>query len=474
MANKYVDRSATFNGDGTASNQAASAGAVGAWNSLANPLNNVPGFGSIVGGDNVYIRTKNGTNLSETKTDANITTPARTAALPVNWIFDDGTVWPGDAGVFTLTTAAAGTLRTWTLGSFNNLIGAARNFRLYAPFTGWQASALIVQQCYIKDLWFETYKDASSGHVAQILAGNAGLQATTWENCLFAFGALNGALGQIAFGPDATHKLVNCDIDLTGANTTTDGQVLLTGGYGGSAVEIIGGNVLAAAPVHYLYESYSTTTPLDIKIDGMGVGLLKLDPRTAAMFAAGYENQNIDITNITNTLFGMTSNRNSGRVDWRDGENYPYGNAVQIDAENTPWSYKVFSRASVSLPFVFPVLEELFTAAAATKTITANLLINNNLASPQKDQWWMTVSYVSNVTGLRVSETTRAAGALDTATGVWNSTVYGAQNYTQYKLALTTAAAIKQHTTILVTLFTTRPAVLSTDFYFVDPEVVIV
>lgn len=474
MANKYIDKSATFNGDGTASNQAASAGAVGAWNSLANCLNNVPGFGSIANGDNIFIRTKNGTDLSETKTDANITTPARTAALPVNWIFDDGTVWPGDSGVFTLTTAVTSTIRTWTLNNYNNLIGKNRNFKIdWSGYTGQVGYGLTTGINYITGIATET-PTTTSNRVAQMnITGASSGSETLFDKCYFDINSMYGTTYEpMVFAQYGTARFVNCEIDLTGVVPSTAYGVLGLGSFG-VVVEFIGGFVTGGDPSHSLVRVQNGSA-CTVIANGTDFGLISLDPAPAVPFSVTQNNQLIDLTNVAGTVFGMTVNKNSGRVDWRNGENYPYGNGVLIDASNTPWSYKVFSRASASMPLFFPVLEEHFTASAATKTITANLLINNNLTSPQKDEWWMTVSYVNNATGLRVSETTRASGALTTTTGVWNSTVYGAQNYTQYKVELTTANAIKQHTTILVTLFTTRPAVLSTDFYFVDPEVVIV
>lgn len=58
MANKYLIHGATYCGDGTASNEAASAGAVGAWNDINVLEGTAPAQGSLAAGDVVYIRSK--------------------------------------------------------------------------------------------------------------------------------------------------------------------------------------------------------------------------------------------------------------------------------------------------------------------------------------------------------------------------------------------------------------------------------
>ncbi len=138
MANKYIDTSATYNGDGTASNQAASAGAPGAWNSFQNVLIGTPGYGSVAAGDVIYVRTKNGANnLSETSTSTAIITSTTigTESSPVIFVFDAGSVWVGDSGTFTWSTGASANARVvWN----SNLIFLATeyNFVVTNGYTG--------------------------------------------------------------------------------------------------------------------------------------------------------------------------------------------------------------------------------------------------------------------------------------------------------------------------------------------------
>ena len=69
MANKYIIHGATYCGDGTASNEAASAGAVGAWNDINVFEGTAPAYGTApAAGDTVYIRSKTraGADISRT------------------------------------------------------------------------------------------------------------------------------------------------------------------------------------------------------------------------------------------------------------------------------------------------------------------------------------------------------------------------------------------------------------------------
>lgn len=475
MGNKYIDVSATYNGDGTSSAQAGSAGAAGAWNSLANCLNGAPGYGSISNGDDIFIRTKNGSNLGETYSTGNITTAARTAASQVRWIFDDGTVWAGSSGVFTLTLGTTATGRTWTLNDYNSVSAVENNFVLDIPYTGTIVTCMTVGACTLRGMTVLTNHNSGTAGVAitQVTTGSAA-PGTTWERCLFDTGRLYSntpLFSQSNYG--CKHTFIECVFDITGANDGSTADIFLFGlGAYGSEIEVIGGRVIGSTVYQRLVKLAGVGNQAMFRADHFDPGSLLLDPVPALFFADNAQAQAFDLSNCGGP-FRMTYNCGACRIDWRDGENYPYGNAVLPNSTNTPWSYKVFSRASPARPATLFTLGEIYKPAAATKTVTVNLLINDNLSSPRNDEWWAVVSYTQDSDGVRVSQTTRAASALTTASGVWNSTVYGAQNYSEFKIALTTATAIKQDTEVLVTLLCSRPSGAATNFYFVDPEIVI-
>ena len=69
MANKYIIHGATYCGDGTASNAAASAGAAGAWNDINVFEGTAPAYGTApAAGDVVYIRSKTNAGADITRT----------------------------------------------------------------------------------------------------------------------------------------------------------------------------------------------------------------------------------------------------------------------------------------------------------------------------------------------------------------------------------------------------------------------
>src|SRR5574337_453731 len=108
MAAKYFIFGATYNGDGTTSSEAASNGAAGAWNQASILTGTAPTYGSLSAGDTVLIRSKTGAgadlDISNTLAGSiTLGSSAGTAANPVTWILDDGTVWSGKNGTLTYT-----------------------------------------------------------------------------------------------------------------------------------------------------------------------------------------------------------------------------------------------------------------------------------------------------------------------------------------------------------------------------------
>ena len=87
MANKYIIHGATYCGDGTASNAAASAGATGAWNDINVFEGTAPAYGTApAAGDVVYIRSKASAGADITRTlaaDVNLGSANATADNPI-------------------------------------------------------------------------------------------------------------------------------------------------------------------------------------------------------------------------------------------------------------------------------------------------------------------------------------------------------------------------------------------------------
>lgn len=164
----------------------------------------------------------------------------------------------------------------------------------------------------------------------------------------------------------------------------------------------------------------------------------------------------------------------NGLVEW-DAEAspaYPTLSAVQLDGA-TPWSLKALwlNNGEVlqcnELKVVTPSL--VYRGAAATKTITLEMFCRSALISAlDRLKVCMMVSYVSNTTGKVAMEILQAvpssSSASWTGAGSWSG-------YAAYKVALTTAAAVKPNTEIKLQLrLHGKPNAGQNENVFIDPE----
>ena len=120
MAERYLIHGAAYCGDGTASNEAASAGAAGAWNNINVLEGSAPAYGALAAGDTVYIRSKTSGGADITRTlaaNATLGYASATDAAWVRWVVDGGTVWSGINGTVQYDCPSTYTV---TLRSYNS------------------------------------------------------------------------------------------------------------------------------------------------------------------------------------------------------------------------------------------------------------------------------------------------------------------------------------------------------------------
>jgi len=119
-----------------------------------------------------------------------------------------------------------------------------------------------------------------------------------------------------------------------------------------------------------------------------------------------------------------------------------------------------------------PVLK-LFTDTAASKTITAHVLVADTISTANKESLWLDVSYTDDTTGVPVSLSTRdySAAALATDTAAWSATTWGSINLLKRKLEITTPTSIKKDTPVLITLRGTVKSASDQDLMFFCPDV---
>lgn len=234
MANRYVDLSATNNGDGTAANQAASGGATGAWNSLATML------AAVSSGDVVYIRRVTATStLSSSSTLVGGVTYAgwpksgdalysgRPASGTSNGWDSDGADYPDwtyTVASAALTVAGGTNITLSRVKVKNSAAGSA------VCFTHTSGTGLSVTGCY-----FQTTNASATPNCVKLNAG-AGV-SLTFNNNTIDLAATGDTLGSVLQVGSAAN-LYNTTILVTTHNSSGANHpvYIMTNGSGGSMI----------------------------------------------------------------------------------------------------------------------------------------------------------------------------------------------------------------------------------------------
>lgn len=481
MASKYIIEGSTYNGDGTTSSAAASHGAAGAWNSLVAQLAGTGGAGGSptypAAGDDVYVKCATGTTtISLTATLTFSTTP--TQASPINWVFDDGTIWAGNAGTVIIRTGT-GTSYPIVGKDYHNFIGKNKNFQFNCRWTSATATSWVT-------LGWGRYQDIyfSEDYTANIIYTHTlGTSSTAcmivFRDCKFDCFTEYTTYTDFAFSSISSMKHVaefwNCEFDSRNRTTTT-GALLNNLSSGGGVYRIYGGKISNSNENYHLWTQTSQEA-VEIITDGFDPGLTNL---TYTSYTTQSDANGLLMTNIPGTIMGFTKIGYASEIHWRNGLNYPTLNGILPDGSSTYFSYKVYPKnTNASMLTHFPLSKKWYTGTAATKTVTVELLISNTYANPKQNEWWIGLNYVKDSDGTVASmssfekPSTGGYTNLASSSAGWSTTTYGATSYTKYKIALTTASAIKQYSMIDVKLYSSRVAPSATDFYFVDPEITI-
>lgn len=464
MANKYIDVSATFNGDGTTSAQAASDGAAGAWNNLRNVFLKTPGFGSVADGDVIFVRTADSGGALGEAFGAATAIGGGTETAPIQYVFDNGDVWT-EYGKF-LISQGTGTV---TFGNYLIITCDDRNYDFYNSYggssiiTGW-----LVNACILRNPIFTTVKYAGNGLVKFFLNGSSTAQSTAViDNPLFNVGMLyTNNSGFVVPSNYSDALMINPVFDMDGCGTTD--RWLFDSSTYGFRLHVYGGKVLNSTETQNLirYTAGTGSAP-DITFDGFDPGLLKIAP---PVYSSGPANcYTVTLSNIGD-LYSYVNARLNGYVSWLAGKNYPTLDAILPDASSTPWSYLVFPAAGGPCrPFPLPQLLKLYTGTSAVKTLTVNFLQKDSYVT-KDNMMWATFTYTGS-DDVTYCESTLGNGAdVANSTAGWSAVIYGVNTYEKKKLELTTAHAIKQNTEIKVKVFIGLVAATSEDFFFVDPE----
>lgn len=464
MATKYFIFGAAFNGDGTSSSEAASDGAAGAWSQESILTGTAPTYGSLAAGDFVEIRSKtgNGANadISKTLSTATFGNSAGTAAAPITWRLDDGTVWSGVSGTLTYTTS--GTTVVATLRQHNRFVSRVAGNWIFQWTATSPGSVPCIWAGIVDGLKFDFAARTASTSVS-IRCDNGG----TYFRPRIVFGR-TGTSGGILVANNCRVRLIDPDIELQSAANVGGGIFGQSGFFGHFHVrggQMHGSGATTGVP---LVKGPSSTNSM--VFDSVGFQVPKA--MDAASLAAG---------NSIATLMGLDGGSGGavatygGTADSRNIDSYyPTLNATLPDSGSSgvSWRLAPSTVCSNDTPLMLTIAE-LYADTAAAVTLTQELLIATGWTgtAPDKSNVWMEVSYIDDSTGLPVHQTTRVldGGSLDTSTASWSATTWGAVGLAKYKLAITTASDVAQDTAITVALFTTAASGSSNDIMIACP-----
>jgi hypothetical protein len=469
MANKYIIHGATYCGDGTASNEAAGAGQAGAWNDINVFEGTAPAQGTLSAGDVVYIRSKTsaGADITRTVNASNVTLGSANASSGswITWILDGGTVWSGVDGVlqYSLSGVYVSILR-----DYNEYVCEVQDaLRIVEVGNTNNGKNWVTLQTYtkLKNLLLD-FSAHSLEYAGKIVSG--GFHSDHYlENVHIKVN--RNWYGSFSMNQSGKITLINPDIELT--TNTDNGYAFFQGAGYGCSVRIYGGRFHGAGAVtgRYLFGDFIQSGS-NLLVYGLDI------PREVIL-----SNLPAGPSGFTRAM-GLDNGTGANVIEWwgeadsRDDNNYPTLSSFLPNSTSTPWSWKIRTlQATRYRPMVLPT-SQLYTDTAATKTITLNLLVNQDFAEVTKETCWITVSYTDDSTGLPkyVSSRDMAGGALDSSTASWSATTYGAVTLQKKQLQVTTPTDIKQDTVIYVELHCTAGMVdSSSDLIFMDPSFVL-
>lgn len=467
MAEKYVDISATYDGDGTLSTPASADGQPGAWNNLLAVCALTPAYGAVDNGDLIHIRTHDGTNDLGLSLAAGLAFNGSTSALTViTYLFDDGTIW-SSGGLFLFSCGGQGV----EIDSYALVSGKNRNVKFHFTATSDNDSQMrVLSYGTLND--FIYYTNVSSVYRKVFTVGSSAQYPGVASNGYFDLGAYDGngaLLGTGASYSKATYINPVINVDRLPNNTS----IYLFGSHTSSSygldINVLGGKIENSKELQKLWSSPGTDGRRNtFTCVGFDTGLM--DTESCIQVTRGVV---ASVSHMGPNFADFFYRDEIGDVRFISGKNYPTLNAVLPDGSNTAWSYKVYpSVSSPGRPLVLPYLMKWYNLAAATKTITIEMLLSEGFVSPTKYDVHASITYI-DTSGELQTLSTLDAGPLATSTAGWTTDYYGEKNYNKYKIAVTTPTAIKQNSYIKVQILFGLRAATTTDFMFVDPEVLL-
>jgi len=477
MADYYIDVSQAFNGDGTSSAAASVDGGVGAANSFIEVSTGVHAtIGVLAGGDNVYIRTADGSgDLSETLTATTTVNTTASDASRVTFIFDKGVKW-AESGVFILVFGTAATPRTftWDRGVDVDADGANHRLKLKTVNTG------------NSNNWCKFVGQSDYSGVEVDFTGGGLVYGGSWNvssettNNFYNFKFTTTVMrtnfgGYAALGSTGNSCVVNhtdMEIDYT-TNVSSIADVIFdTFGYRG-VLNINGLKITNAIAGMLVVKAGSGNAAHTVNISNIN---------RLSNYGAIFNKTILDVSKSNLTKYSALGGENLYdyevfndycMVDFVDNDSFPFLNATLPDGRG--WSLRVDPlRASLNHVAKTPPVRKLYNAASSIRTIDLELQLLATETEYDTSNLWIDVTYVDDVTGVVKFISSKAIIGLSLASGSsgWSANTFGVDSYTPLKLAITTPTSVKKDSYITAVLCSnlSKP---DDSYMFYCPDVVI-
>jgi hypothetical protein len=458
MPNKYIRVGATFNGDGTSSALAASNGGVGAWNTLAYFEGTAPAYGSLAAGDVVYIRSKNeaGDDITVTHT-ATVTLGSAVATVSgyIQWIIDNGEIWPGIDGTITYTNNIANNVACNLSNQYNEYIcrtrGSLRIVRVGSVNTAYNLG---------------TYSGGLVDGMMWDWSGLTGSGRTNLTAPTSGYGVMRNIMVKAGYRFDPVFRmnvtnhrliLINPDIELFDTSNSVFGAVNT-----GTQIEVIGGKVHGSgAPGCQLISGDYPVNITGLKFPK--TMLISRNPRGSRILG-----QDTSVGAVMSDAWGVADTLPVTG-------NYPFLDARLPDSTSSGWSWKVYpSLVSRQVPMRFQVSSKFYQQAPAVKTLTLEALIERDdfKADCNTQNLWAEFHYFDTDGNPVVVSTRDDVGvSLEASTANWSADYYGAVQFDKIKFSATTPSAIAQDTMVTTVLWGGVQAGSTAEYLLVCPDV---
>lgn len=433
--------------------------------------------------DIINVRTmRSSANLTVTATTAGFSITAPTATQR-NFVYDNGTVWSGDSGVFTLdfsmTTSGATNVMRLPPGihkcasqynfNFNvNLVGAGSSLTL-SSVNSTSNVATVYQG--VKFSEGGSTPTTSSG---LIVSGNAGSGFAQGEfnQCWMSYAAPR-VLVAGAYCSNTNTKFNKCKFSAATMSGKWTGFINATNAGSGSGefiVEMRGCEFDAT-------NAFKADAPV---VGTLANGRIVLDSITNLDFSVAGFTPSIQFPSATFLYVDASENRQfryeskTHIVDWQNNGAYPTLTAML--PSGVLWSQRVLWQTVISPSHTVAALKTAlyYKDGDGTKTVTWEFLIPNTF-SPTKADMAMMLRY-QDVSGVIQHATTQydwatliqgTAPAVDTSTAAWASIPSG---FVKRKFSVT--VSLKQNTEIVATLILAGTPASQQALYF-HPELAI-